>query len=120
MVEGNIGIDHIHLVVKSLEESVEFFNTLGLNFIKYSTHGGKNSLFESPEGIVFEVQQARLAENPGLSHIAFTVENLDEFCGTLEEKGFTVDGPLRNSETGRMLASIRDPHGFLWQFVQKE
>jgi len=114
------GLDHVHFLVKDLKEAIEFYETLGLKFIEYTSHGGKACIMTSNDGVLFELQETGVIENPGLNHIAFSVGDIDEFCEKLDNKGLTVDGPLDNPKTGRRLATIRDPHGFLWQFVQKK
>jgi glyoxylase I family protein len=70
--------------------------------------------------IAFEIQEIRAIENPGLNHLAFTVDELDTLCDNYKANGVDVDGPLDNKATGRRLATIRDPHGFLIQLVQKK
>jgi catechol 2,3-dioxygenase-like lactoylglutathione lyase family enzyme len=115
----NLGLDHVHLLVKDLDEAIDFYESMGLKFVKFTAHGGNACMMKSHDGILFELQETGLIENPGLNHMAFSVSDIDEFCRGLKEKGFVVDGPLDNSRTGRRLATIRDPHGFLWQFVQK-
>jgi catechol 2,3-dioxygenase-like lactoylglutathione lyase family enzyme len=116
----NLGLDHVHLLVKDLDESIEFYEDIGLEFVEYTSHGGKACMMKSPDGVLFELQETGLIENPGLNHMAFSVSDIDEFCDSLEARGLVVDGPLDNPRTGRRLGTIRDPHGFLWQFVQKD
>jgi catechol 2,3-dioxygenase-like lactoylglutathione lyase family enzyme len=115
----NLGLDHIHFLVKDLDEAIKFYETLGLNFIEYTAHGGKACMMKSQDGVLFELQETGVIENPGLNHIAFKVGDIEKFCEMLLRKGLKVDGPLDNPKTGRRLATIRDPHGFLWQFVKK-
>jgi catechol 2,3-dioxygenase-like lactoylglutathione lyase family enzyme len=70
--------------------------------------------------MLFEIQEVGVIENPGINHMAFTVYDLDAICTDLREKGIRIDGPLTNKNTGRYLATIRDPHGYLIQLVQKQ
>lgn len=55
-----------------------------------------------------------------MNHFAFLVDDLDALCESYDADGIKVDGPLDNKATGRRLATIRDPHGFLIQLVQKK
>jgi catechol 2,3-dioxygenase-like lactoylglutathione lyase family enzyme len=131
MKTKNLGLDHVHFLVKNLEESIEFHKMLGLDFIEYTKHGGNACVMKAPnDNTLIELQEvgnimnpglnhiAGNIMNPGLNHIAFLVDNLDDFCANLKEKGIEIDGPLDNLNTGRRLATVRDQHGFLWQFVQ--
>jgi catechol 2,3-dioxygenase-like lactoylglutathione lyase family enzyme len=119
MKTKNLGLDHVHFLVKNLEESIEFHKMLGLDFIEYTKHGGNACVMKAPnDNTLIELQEVGNIMNPGLNHIAFLVDNLDDFCANLKEKGIEIDGPLDNLNTGRRLATVRDQHGFLWQFVQ--
>ena len=116
----NLGVDHVHFLVRSLNEAMEFYKSIGLKFVEYTDHGGKGCIMRAPEGkVLIELQEARNIDNPGLNHIAFLVDSLDDLCDELVENGVEVDGPIDNPTTGRRLATVRDPHGFLWQLVQK-
>ena len=69
--------------------------------------------------ITFELQQANNIENPGLNHMAFSVDDLEAFCRELRNRDMYVDGPVTSKATGRRIATLRDQHGLLWQLVQK-
>ena len=121
MKDNVSGIDHIHFIVVDLKKSISFFEMLGLELIKHTGHGGKSSFMRIPSSdAILEIQEARVNENPGLAHIAFQVEKLEPLVELLEDKGISVDGPVFNKFTERNLATVRDPDGFLWQFVEKE
>ncbi|MBN1682590.1 VOC family protein [Candidatus Bathyarchaeota archaeon] len=116
-----MGLEHIHVYVNDLDDAIEFYKLIGLEFIEFTQHGGKACVMKSPKSnILFEIQQVGVIENPGINHYAFTVSNLEELCNELKEKGIKVDGPLISKSTGRKLATIRDPHGYLVQLVQQE
>jgi len=120
-IMANLGLDHVHLYVKDLDEAVRFYEMIGLKFIQNTSHGGKAALMRAPSSpIAFEIQEIRAIENPGLNHLAFTVDDLDTLCDNYKANGVDVDGPIDNKATGRRLATIRDPHGFLIQLVQKK
>lgn len=116
----NLGLDHVHIIVKDLEEAISFHKLLGLKLVRYTEHGGRSCMMQVPSSpIIFELQQANNIENPGLNHMAFSVVDLDVFCKELRDEGMSVDGPVTSKATGRRLATLRDPHGLLWQMVQK-
>jgi predicted enzyme related to lactoylglutathione lyase len=117
----NLGLDHIHIYVHDLEEAIQFYGTIGLEFVEYTQHGGKACIMKVPNtSILFEIQQTGVIENPGINHYAFLVDKLDELSDELKLKGLNVDGPLVSKTTGRRLTTIRDSHGFLVQLVQKD
>jgi glyoxylase I family protein len=114
----NLGLDHIHLYVKDLEEAIRFYKMVGLELIEYTSHGGKAAVMRvSGSPISFEIQETSVIENPGLNHFAFLVDDLDALCESYKADGISVEGPLDNKATGRRLATIRDPQGFLIQLV---
>ena len=68
----NLGLDHVHLYVKDLEEAISFYKMVGLEFIEYTSHGGKAAMMRVPGSPVsFEIQETRVIDNPGLNHLAF-------------------------------------------------
>lgn len=120
MKSHNLGLDHIHFIVKNLEESICFFELLGYKLKERTTHMGKSCLMQLPKGGVYiELQEAKNIENPGLNHIAFLVEDLDVLLNNPRLKGISIQGPVINKITGRRVATLRDTHGFLWQLVDQ-
>jgi uncharacterized glyoxalase superfamily protein PhnB len=116
----NLSIDHGHFLVRDLEDSIEFFKKLSFEFVEYTRHGGKACMMKaSGDGFLLELQETKVIQNPGLNHLAFNVDKLDDLCEELERQGIQVDGPLDNKNTGRRLATVRDTHGLLWQLVQR-
>ena len=73
----------------------------------------------SGDNFLLELQETNVIQNPGLNHLAFTVNKLDDLCKELEKQGIQVEGPLKNKNTGRRLATVRDTHGLIWQIVQR-
>jgi catechol 2,3-dioxygenase-like lactoylglutathione lyase family enzyme len=53
----NLGLDHVHLYVKDLEEAITFYKMVGLEFVEYTSHGGKAAMMRVPGSPVsFEIQ----------------------------------------------------------------
>lgn len=112
-----VGLDHIHFIVKDLDESLEFYTKLGFTTEKgIPSHVDSIGLCISPGGVLFEIQAPRSTENPGHNHFALLVEDLDVAIEELKGEGIEVDGPI-DAPTGRRIANFRDPSGFLWQLV---
>jgi catechol 2,3-dioxygenase-like lactoylglutathione lyase family enzyme len=117
----NLSIDHAHFFVRDLEDSITFFQKLRFEFIEYTKHGGKACMMKaSGDSFLLELQETNTTQNPGLNHLAFTVDKLDELCKELEKQGIQVEGPLDNKNTGRKLATVRDTHGLILQIVQRQ
>jgi len=72
-----------------------------------------------PGGIIVDLHLAKAIDNPGYNHFAMMVEDLDVAVEGLEGQGTGVDGPVDVQATGRRLAAIRDPCGFLIQIVDR-
>ena len=114
------GLDHIHFIVTDLKESLDFYAKLGLVADEAAPHHSDSvSLTTSPQGIVFEIQVPKPTENPGFNHLALVVEDLEAAIDELRERDVNVDGPI-NAPTGRRIANLRDPSGFLLQLVEAQ
>jgi catechol 2,3-dioxygenase-like lactoylglutathione lyase family enzyme len=125
--DGNIlsvmkpfGFDHIHFTVRDLDEAVGFYGKLGFVLVGQMEHGGESAQMASPGGLKIDLHLARATENPGYNHFAVAVEGLDAVVAELERQGIRVDGPIEVRATGRRLATVRDPSGFLVQLVEKK
>jgi len=120
MSTRNLGLDHIHLFVKDLEEAVAFYKGIGLEFLAYTQHGANSCMMQAPgTSILFEIQEVGTIDVPGVNHLAFLVDDLDGICADLRARGCRLEGPVKVKATERYLATLRDPHGFLVQLVQK-
>jgi catechol 2,3-dioxygenase-like lactoylglutathione lyase family enzyme len=113
-----LGFDHIHFTVKDLEEAIEFYRRLGFELLGRLDHAGESAQMRAPGGLIVDLHPAKATDNPGYNHFAVTVRDLDAMSEGLEEMGIDVDGPVDVPATGRRLATIRDPSGFLIQLVE--
>ncbi len=115
-----LGFDHIHFTVRELDEAVRFYGKLGFVLVGRLEHGGESAQMASPGGLTIDLHLARATENPGYNHFAVSVENLDSAVAELQGQDIQVDGPVKVRATGRRLATVRDPSGFLVQLVEKK
>lgn len=115
-----LGFDHIHFTVRDLDEAVGFYGKLGFALVGRMEHGGESAQMASPGGLTIDLHLARATENPGYNHFAVSVEDLDSAVAELEGHGIRVDGPVEVRVTGRRMATVRDPSGFLVQLVEKK
>ncbi len=114
------GIDHIELIVRDIEEFVDFFQKMGFNLLTRTSHHGESAELQlpGPNQPIFEIHQVTGEENIGVNHIAFTVENAQETYDTLQDKGITTMRPPNYvAATGRTTVNFRDPDGWRLQFV---
>ena len=112
------GFDHIHFTVKDLSEAIEFYRVLGFELLGRLDHAGASAQMGAPGGVIVDLHLAKATDNPGYNHFAVSVKDLDEALKELEAKGICMDGPVDVPATGRRLATLRDPSGFLIQLVE--
>ncbi len=117
----HISTDHIHFFVTDLDAAIEFYKDLGFEFIHKLEHGGREAAqLRSGSGLVIDLNKTRAADNPGYSHYAMLVDDVDGACEDLKAKGYEVDGPVYNKDSKRKIVTLRDPNGFLVQLVEAE
>ena len=117
------GIDHIELVVRDVNEFVDFYQKLGFKLLaRTSHHGGSAELqLPGPNQPIFEIHTVGGEENIGVNHIAFKVNNAQEAYNELSEKGISLEqAPHFVEVTGRTNVNLRDPDGWRLQPVDSE
>lgn len=113
-------IDHLHFFVTNLDEAISFYEDIGFEFVRRMEHGGRKAAqLKTGTGFTIDLNETRAADNPGYSHIALSVESIEEAYLHLKERGYWIDGPVFNKETNRKIITLRDPNGFLVQLVQE-
>jgi glyoxylase I family protein len=113
-----VGIDHIELVVRDVKKHVEFFEKLGFKVLTWTEHHGGSAEVQLPgEGQpIFELHACEAQENPGINHIAFKCEDVDQTYADLTAKGIEFYRPVTPTpSTGRKSALLRDPDGWRLQ-----
>ena len=115
----HISTDHIHFFVTALDEAIEFYKDLGFEFIHKLEHGGREAAqLRSESGLMIDLNKTRASDNPGYSHYAMLVDEVEKTCEELKAKGYEVDGPVYNKDSKRKILTLRDPNGFLVQLVE--
>ena len=118
-VMKHISTDHMHFFVTDLDAAIEFYKDLGFEFIHKLEHGGREAAqLRSGSGLVIDLNKTRASDNPGYSHYAMLVDEVDKTCEELKAKGYEVDGPVYNKDSKRKIITLRDPNGFLVQLVE--
>ena len=118
---------HTRYRVTDLEKTVAFYkDVLGLKETRRHTSGrGSQLVFlkapESNEEIElckFD-QSGPVVVGPDLTHLAFEVDDLEEFAREAAAKGYPLsDGPHR-TEGGSVIAFIDAPEGYEIELIQR-
>ena len=134
---------HIGIVTDNLDDALSFYvDLLGFKVKNHNKESGpfistilgfkKASVttvkLEAPDGNLIELLQykspagkkvQRNINDLGLSHIAFTVGDLDSICESLTEAGAQfISPPVVNPEKTAKVAFCRDPQGNILELVQ--
>lgn len=116
---------HTRYRVHDLEKTVAFYrDVLGLEETRRHTSGrGSQLVFLKAPGSEEEIELCKFDESgpvvvgPDLTHLAFEVEDLDEFARRAEAKGYPLsDGPHQSS-SGR-IAFIDAPEGYEIELIE--
>lgn len=108
-------LDHIVVLVRSLEASLPWYDTL-LGLIGFSKT--RNHVWSSDDGLSIDLKQAKSATSdyeryaPGLNHLGFTAPDhaaLDAVRAGMAEAGFDV--PDKQVFDGETATFFRDPEG---------
>lgn len=116
-------IDHIEIEASDAEEMVEFMQALGFEIYRETEHHGQSYELvpADGDGPIFEIHTAEGEEVPGINHIAFSVEDIDEFTDHIEAEDIDqIVGPYDVEATGRRITNFRDPDGRRFQVVSDE
>jgi lactoylglutathione lyase len=117
---------HTRYRVQDLEKTVSFYkDVLGLIEVSRHTSGRGSQLvfFKAPGSEeLLEIckydASGPVVVGPDLTHLAFEVENLDEFAKNAAEKGYPLsDGPHR-SGSGSAIAFIDAPEGYEIELIE--
>jgi catechol 2,3-dioxygenase-like lactoylglutathione lyase family enzyme len=113
-----VGIDHIEIVVRDVKKHVEFYQKLGFKLLTWTDHHGGSAELQVPgeNQPILELHECELQENPGINHVAFKCQNVDETYKDLAAKGVAFDRDVRPTpSTGRRSCLLRDPDGWRLQ-----
>jgi catechol 2,3-dioxygenase-like lactoylglutathione lyase family enzyme len=120
-VMKHIRTDHLHFFATDLDEAIKFYTDMGFEFVHKLEHGGRAAAqLKSETGLIIDINLTGVADNPGFSHYAILVDDIEKAAEELKAKGYEMDGPTTNKDTKRKIITVRDPNGFLVQFVQNE
>ena len=118
---------HTRYRVNDLERTVKFYrDVLGLQEIRRhkSPRGSELVFLKAPDSdeqieITFFPGSGPVQVQPDLTHLAFEVDNLEEFSRHLAKHGLKYsDGPTA-TPTGTIFAFIDAPEGYEIELIQK-
>ncbi len=118
---------HTRYRVKDLDKTVDFYkNVLGLEETSRSTSGrGSQLVFFKAPGSEEEIEICKFDESgpvqvgPDLTHLAFEVDNIEEFARLAAAKGYPLsDGPHK-SGSGSVIAFLDAPEGYEIELIQR-
>lgn len=115
-------LHHIDIKAVDVEEMVGFFELLGYEVFRETDHGGGSYEMRHPDADLpfFEIVPVDNTEDPGIRHLAFSVDDIEEATEKMKERGaHHMSGPNTNDDTGRTLAGFRDPDGRWIQLVEE-
>ena len=83
------GIDHIELIVRDVKVHVEFYQNLGFELLRWTDHHGGSAELQLPgeNQPIIEIHTLLGEENPGVNHIAFKCDSVEETFEDLKGKG---------------------------------
>lgn len=116
-------IDHIEIEVSDAQEMAEFFEKLGYEQHRQTEHHGESYEYvpAEGEGPLFEIHTVSGEETPGINHIAFGVDDIEDVTEQLEDEEVdSIVGPYDVDKTGRTITNFRDPDGNRFQVVSDD
>jgi catechol 2,3-dioxygenase-like lactoylglutathione lyase family enzyme len=138
-------IDHIGVVVNDLEAAKEFFQDFGFSIqgeaeeqseLLDKVTGFKNAkshvvFLEAPNGqITLELSKMlnpadkphgkeNFIYTPGIRHLAFVVEDIENIVATVKQKGWDVFVDVYNYQNVYKLCYFRGPEGIILELAEK-
>lgn len=116
-------IDHIEIEASDGEEMAEFLKKLGYEELRQTEHHGTSYELQpgDGDGPIFEIHTVKGEEVPGINHIAFAVEDIEDATENLKNQDIDqVSDPYHVEKTGRTITNFRDPDGRRFQIVSDE
>ncbi|HEY0862797.1 MAG TPA: VOC family protein [Lacunisphaera sp.] len=119
---------HTRMRLNDLERSVKFYEqALGLKVTRrHTSPRGAQLAFIATPNSEEEIELCQMPPGaepvkvqPDLMHLAFEVENLEQFAAELTKKGFALsDGPTKTG-SGSVIAFIDAPEGYEIELIQR-
>lgn len=108
-------VDHIAILVRDLEEALDFYKKLGFKV----AHTDEEERYVSlkRDQVTIDLYGRPERARWGVQHIAISVDS-DKEIQELTEKGVEFEGPpVVAPYTGRTVAKIKEPDGSNWRWL---
>lgn len=124
------GIDNVGVAVTDLTRSIAFYEKLGFSKGQDYEADVKGCTMTAGSAVLFlfQTKQANpqavmreptLAQNPpGIDHISFLVEDVNQIYSALKAKGIAFLGEPADQDWGARLVGLKDPDGNNLYFLQ--
>ena len=124
-------IDHIGILTKSLQQSVEFYtDVLGFSISRKIEMGEFSAVFIEKGGSKIELMgfkevpkrsegvELKIGSIPLDDHISFLVDDIETTVTEFKDKGVVFELEPIQLEGGTKIASFKDPNGVLIELVE--
>ncbi|MGV7961502.1 VOC family protein [Photorhabdus tasmaniensis] len=128
-------IDHLAIAVTSLEKALRLYtDVLGFTFVERRTTKGTTTGMESAvlqgNGYTLVLLQGTDAQSqvsqyidrfgPGVQHVAFEVDSLEEVVAELEPNGIQFSTRIINGDNLKQIFTRRDEEsGMMFEFIER-
>jgi catechol 2,3-dioxygenase-like lactoylglutathione lyase family enzyme len=114
-------LEHIGIVVDDLAAATAFFVAFGLELEgETSVEGELVDRINGLEGVRADIVMLRAPANtPGIRHILFVVDDIEESLAALRAHGGQLVGELVNYENSYWLCYVRGPAGIIVELAEK-
>ncbi|PGF13930.1 glyoxylase I family protein [Natrinema sp. CBA1119] len=116
-------IDHIEIEASDADEMAAFLEKLGYEHLRKTDHHGTSYELgpADGDGPIFEIHTVEGEETPGINHIAFSVDEIEDVTEELKDADVDqVSDPYYVDKTGRTITNFRDPDGRRFQVVSDD
>lgn len=116
-------IDHIEIEASDADEMAAFLEKLGYEHLRKTEHHGTSYELgpADGDGPIFEIHTVEGEETPGINHIAFSVDEIEDVTEELKDADVDqVSDPYYVDKTGRTITNFRDPDGRRFQVVSDD
>ncbi len=120
-------VEHMGIAVADPNASARWYQRI-LDFQPVFGNGEDppTLLVEHPSGFRLEImpktdlpQPVRAVRDPGWSHIAFTVANIEQAAADLKTRGLELDARVVDAVGGGRILNFADPDGNMFQIVER-
>ncbi len=120
------GIEHIGVSARHPERLRDWYVDVLKFSVVHAIEEKSTYFLKAPDGGMAEIYPARKSpgqfenQDAGIRHIALSVEEIEEECERVRQKGVVLIESLKVSTDTVKIAFFRDPEGNLIHFVERK